>query len=312
MGGIAKALKNAIRKLVFHPFGYDLVPLKPEPAAPRLAAAQPPRLKAGSENLDLYAKWFGERAVREKRFYNLGAEASFRHPAWAKINHPSEHYGDEDLDIQWDLASNLPLPIEDGRAKVIFSRYTLEHVTNPAAEHFLAEACRALADDGFLRIIVPDIEIYYAAYLLKDEAFFYRAKHDLKTFPNRNFRSSINQASFEQKFLWNFASGASTLHADGAAQRITDGEFRKVFGELSFEDALDYCVSKCSMEVQRRHPENHINWFSAGKLEAMMRKAGFGEVYRSGYGQSHCAVLRDTQLLEARQPEVGLFVEAHK
>lgn len=312
MAGIAKALKDAIRQLVFHPFGYDLVPLKSEPAAPRPAAAQPPRLKAGSANLDLYAKWFGERAVREKRFYNLGAEASFRHPAWTKINHPSEHYGDEDMDIQWDLASNLPLPIEDGRAKVIFSRYTLEHVTNPAAKYFLAEAYRALADDGFLRIIVPDIEIYYAAYLLKDEAFFYRAKHDLKTFPNEDFRSNMNQASFEQKFLWNFASSASTLHADGAVERIPDQEFQRVFAELSFEDALDYCVSKCSMEVQRRHPENHINWFSAGKLEAMMREAGFGSVYRSGYGQSHCAVLRDTQLLEARQPEVGLFVEAHK
>ena len=312
MAGIAKTIKDAIRKFVFHPFGYDLVPLKPELTASSPAPAPPPMLKTGSENLELYVKWFGERAVRERRFYNLGAEASFRHPAWTKINHPSEHYGDEDLDIQWDLASDLPLPIEDGQANVIFSRYTLEHVTNPAVAHFLAEACRALDDDGFLRLIVPDIEIYYAAYLLKDEAFFYRAKHDLKTFPNKDFRSNINLASFEQKFLWNFASSASTLHADGAAQRITDEEFRKAFSELSFEDALDYCLSKCSMEVQRRHPENHINWFSDAKLEAMMRKTGFGSVYRSGYGQSHCAVLRDTQLLEARQPEVGLFVEAQK
>ena len=311
MAGITKAIKTALRKIVFNPFGYDLVPLKPAKIATRPAEAAP-ILKKGSVNLDLYVKWFGEQAVRERRFYNVGAEVSFQHPAWTKINHPSEHYGDEDADIQWDLTSDLPMPIEDSRAKVILSRYTLEHVSNPAVEHFLTEAYRALADDGFLRLIVPDIDIYNAAYLLKDEAFFYRPKHDLKTFPNEDFKSNMNLASFEQKLLWNFASSASTLHADGAAERISDQEFQRIFAALSFEDALDHCLSKCSVEVQRRHPENHINWFSAGKLGAMMRKAGFRTVYRSGFGQSQCAVLRDVQLLEAREPGVGLFMEARK
>ncbi|HKY79783.1 MAG TPA: class I SAM-dependent methyltransferase [Anaerolineales bacterium] len=250
--------------------------------------------------------------MRQRRFYNVGAEAQFHHAAWTKVNHPSTHYGSEQIDIQWDLMSDQPLPIEDGQAKVVFSRYTLEHATNEAVEHFLSEAYRTLANDGFLRVIVPDIEIYYAAYQLKDEAFFYRPKHDLKTFPNDDFLSNINAASFEQKFLWNFASSASVLHADGAAERISDQEFRRIFAELSFEDALDHCTAKCSLEVQRRHPENHINWFTAGKLQALIRKAGFTRVYRSGYGQSLCPVLRDSQLLEARDPEVGLFIEAQK
>ena len=311
MPGIGKAVKKAIRQLLFHPFGYDLVPLEATHETSMMGAA-PPTIQQGSENLELYVKWFGEEAVHQRRFYNIGAEAAFMHPAWTKINHPSAHYGDEKLDIAWDLGSDHPLPIEAGQAKVIFSRYTLEHATTAAVEHFLSEAYRVLSEDGFLRLIVPDIEIYYAAYLLKDEGFFYRPKHDQKVFPNEDFRSNLNLASFEQKFLWNFASSSSELHADGAAEQISDQEFQRIFTALSLEDALDHCLSKCSVEVQRRHPENHINWFSAGKLEAMMRKAGFGTVYRSGYGQSQCAVLRDVQLLENREPGVGLFMEGKK
>lgn len=72
---------------------------------------------------------------------------------------------------------------------------------------------------------------------------------------------------------------------------------------MNYEDALDYCISKCSLEVQLIHPENHINWFSANKLETMIEKAGFGTVYRFGYWQSRCVALRDTELLEARDPQ---------
>lgn len=310
MPGISiKAIKGAVRRFLFHPFGYDLVPLKPAQTGPKPVATLP---ALSSENLEPYVNGFGEEAVREKRFYNIGAEAKFQHPAWSKINHPSEHYGSAHIDLQWDLMSGLPMPVGDGKAKVIFSRYTLEHVTNEAVEHFLSEAYRALAGDGFLRLIVPDIDLYYAAYQLKDTSFFYRPGHDLKTFPNEEFLRNINLASFEQKVLWNFASSASTLHADGAPERITDEEFRKAFADLSFVQALDYCISKCSIEVQRRHPENHINWFSTSKLEAMINKAGFTTVYRSGFGQSRSPVLRDTRLLEARKPEVGLFMEAQK
>lgn len=311
MPRIAKVIKAAIRKVFFHPFGYDLVPLKPEQTVKKPVPALG-ILEAGSQDVKAYVELFGEEAVSGRRFYNVGAEATFQHPAWTRINYPSQHYGSAQIDLPWDLMSELPMPVENGMAKVIFTRYTLEHVNNEAVEHFLSETHRALAEDGFLRLIVPDIDLYYAAYQLKDASFFYRAKHDLNIFPNEEFLANINQASFEQKFLWNFASSASTLHADGAPERISDDEFRRVFAELNFEQALDYCLSKCSMEVQRRHPENHINWLAAGKLESMTRKVGFSTVYRSGYGQSHCAVLRDTQLLEARGPRFGLFMEARK
>jgi ubiquinone/menaquinone biosynthesis C-methylase UbiE len=310
---IVKGLKTAIRKWIFQPLGYDLVPLQRKqrrPQSTRLRSA--PSIANEDFHLDQYVELFGEAAVREKRFYNLGAGPGFAHPAWTVINHPSAHYGSDYMHIKWDLLSDDPLPIEDDRAKVIFSRYTLEHVTDKAVNHFFCEAYRALGNDGYIRIVVPDIDIYYRAYLARMPYLFYRPNQDKEEFPNGKFFSNPNKASFEQRFLWTFASNASELHPDGAPEQISDKEFQKVFGELSYEEALNYCTAKCSLEIQKRYPENHINWFTAEKLENMLRDAGFANVNRSGFGRSLCPILRDVQLLEARRPEIGLYVEAKK
>jgi predicted SAM-dependent methyltransferase len=308
---IFKSFKNFVRRIFIHPLGYDLVPLK---AKSQSKPFVPVKRKATESLVALedYIDLFGEKAVGERRFYNVGGGTDFNHPAWTVINHPSEHYGKDYMDLQWDLMSGKQMPIESGVASVIFSRYTLEHVTDEAVNFFLEDAYRVLAPGGYLRLIVPDIEIYYRAYLTRDAGFFYRSKQDNETFPNQKYLSNPNQASFEQQFLWNFASSASTLHPDPAAQPMSDQEVKEAFAAMGYQQALDFCVSKTSIDIQRRYPENHINWFDAAKLEAMIRKAGFRHVYRSGYGQSACAVLRDVRLLEARQPEVGLFFEATK
>jgi predicted SAM-dependent methyltransferase len=294
--GIVKKAKNLIRKVFFG------------------GSAQPkPIQRLPSESdvpLQNYVDLFGEESVRERRFYNVGGGTQFVHPAWTVINHPSEHYGKDYMDLQWDLMSDKPMPIESGNANVIFSRYTLEHVTDAAVAHFLADAHRALAPGGYLRIIVPDIEIYYRAYLAKDPALFHRPGQVGESFPNKKFLADPNQASFQQRLLWTFASNASTLHPDGAPERVTDRELQEKLKQLDLEAVLDYCTAKVSIEVQRRYPENHINWFSAAKLERMMRAARFQSVYQSAQGQSKCPILRDVKLLEARRPEIALYMEA--
>lgn len=310
---IGKSIKGLLRKYLFNPLGYDVVPLKkPAQLKNRAKTQTSPPEKNVQNRTSRYIELFGEEAVRERRFYNLGAEASFKHPAWTVINLPSEHYGENYMDISWDLMSREPLPIEDEKARVIFSRYTLEHVDDDSVAHFLVEANRALISGGILRLIVPDIDILYLAYLAKVPDIFNRPKQDLEMFPNEKFSQNPNRASFEQRFLWRFASNASELHPDGASVRISDQDFRKAFTELSFEEAMNYCTSRCSLEVQKKYRENHINWFNADKLLGMLKAAGFKNSYRSGFGQSRCPVLRQVKLLESRQPEIGLFVEAVK
>jgi hypothetical protein len=166
-----------------------------------------------------------------------------------------------------------------------------------------------LEPGGYLRLIVPDIEKYYRAYLAKDPTLFHRPGPVNESFPNKKFQANPNEASFEQRLLWTFASNASTLHPDGASERVSDEEFREKL-EQDLESALNYATSKVSIDVQRRYPENHINWISAAKLKRMIVAAGFQTVYQSALGESKLEILRDVKLLEARRPEIALYMEA--
>jgi predicted SAM-dependent methyltransferase len=272
---IVKGLKTAIRKWIFQPLGYDLVPLqRKQERSKDPVVKNAPLVDSDDYHLDQYVELFGEIAVREKRFYNLGAEPGFSHPAWTVINHPSAHYGIDYMHIKWDLLSDDPLPIRNDQAKVIFSRYTLEHVTDKAVDHFFREAYRALGDGGYLRIIVPDIDIFYQAYLARMPGLFYRPNQNREEFPNQKFLSNPNITSFEQRFLWTFASNASELHPDGAPERISDKEFDKVFSELKYEEALNYCTAKCTLEIQKRLPRKPHKLVHGGQTDENAPRCG--------------------------------------
>jgi predicted SAM-dependent methyltransferase len=260
----------------------------------------------------LYEELFDAKSIKRRRFYNVGAGMNFLHPAWTNVGQPSKAYGHRHVDLEWDLQSLDPMPLPSNSAEIIYSRYTLEHVVDEAVQNFLNEAFRALRSGGFLRVIVPDIEILYAAYKAKDPVPFHKPKRDRKNYPNRKFKSNPNTASFEQRFLWQFASGASELHQFEGPERISDVEFRRVFKELPLDQALDYCTARCAPEFQRTYPQFHINWFHANKLDGMMRAAGFTEPYRSAVGESRSPVLRDLNFFDDRRPEIGLFMEAVK
>jgi predicted SAM-dependent methyltransferase len=310
---IFKSIKSLLRKTLFLPFGYDIVPVRKTAPARRPAPRKPQPEDVSFElQLERYAKLFGEEVVQARRFYNLGGTNKEHHPAWTMINHPSEHYGLDSMDIAWDLLAATPLPIDSDSACIIYSRYTLEHVPDRAVEHFLSEAFRALKAGGFLRLVVPDIDLFYWAYRNGDTSLFERGHKADDEFPDGKFLSNPEKAPLEQRFLWTFASNATTLHADGAPERLSDAELRKAFAELSYAEALNYCTAKCSLDVQRRYPEDHINWFNADKLIEMVRNAGFKSVFRSGCGQSRCPVLRDTRVFDARASEIGLYIEAIK
>ncbi|MDA1330714.1 MAG: hypothetical protein O3B43_06590 [Chloroflexi bacterium] len=261
---------------------------------------------------ELYYEQFETQVVNERRFYNVGAGVNFRHPAWQNVGLPSEAYGSEHVDMVWDLQECTPMPVDVDTAQIMYSRYTLEHVTDVAVQNFLNESYRVLRKGGVLRVIVPDIEVYYAAYEAREPELFQKPKRDTKTYPNKKFKENPNTASFEQRFLWTFASSTSTIHQMDVPHRIDDEELRKVLAELPLQEALDYCTARASIEFQRKFPQFHTNWFSDEKLARMMQAAGFTKPYRSSVGASKSPVLWDLRLFDGRRPEIGLFMEAIK
>ena len=122
----------------------------------------------------------------------------------------------------------------------------------------------------------------------------------------------MNKASIQQIFLYHFASGVSELHIDKTVPKISDGKLDELFSTLSFEDALNFCTSNCSLGVQKKYPGNHINWWNEKKAVKMLRKAGFKTIYRSGWGQSGFPVLRNTSLFDNTHPKISLYIEARK
>jgi len=307
-----KAIKTIIRKSL-QLFGFDIVPYRPEAAA--VLPPQRRKVAAGEFDLEMYLQLFGEQAVREKAFYNIGA-AGFYHPAWRNVDKLSDWYDgiqDREEVLDWDIMALAPLPVVGNSAEIVYSSYTLEHVPDEGGLHVLREAYRILKPGGVLRVIVPDIEIYYRALRAADRLFFAKPRRTLpEEYERVSYNQDPNQASLQQNFLWQFASSASIMHMDGAPERISDDEFERIFAELPFAKALDYCRSRTSWEVQQRHPGNHINWFSADKLLQMFSQAGFESPYRSGYEQSISPVLRNTRFFDQRSPKEGLFIEALK
>lgn len=81
---------------------------------------------------------------------------------------------------------------------------------------------------------------------------------------------------------------------------------------MDYEEALNYCCSKCSIEIQKKYPGNHINWWNKKKIFFILEKAGFKKICLSGYGQSFCPILRDISFFDNTHPKISLYVEAIK
>jgi len=259
--------------------------------------------KVDVKDIGLYYKLYEKTDVENKRFYNIGA-GSFRHPAWTNIDYYSEHYKKNPIDINYNLLEKKPLPLPDESANIVYSSHTIEHIANDAAQNMLNEAYRILKKNGFLRITAPDIDLHYQSIKLND---FYFWKWHLK-----NIGKKIEKVSLKQLFLSSFASQTSVFHPAQNTYKINDKEFDEIFVKHPYEKALDYCISKCSIDIQQQYPHDHINWWNKEKLSTMLHHAGFKTIYNSGYDQSLCPVLRNTVYFDNTHPTLSLYVEAQK
>lgn len=271
-----------------------------------------------SDDVDHYIRLYGTKSVQQKRFYNVGA-GNFFHPCWTNIDNGS------DLPvsgirkaalINYDLFSLLPMPLPSDVAKLIYTSHTIEHITDIEVQHLFNEAFRTLETNGIFRIVTPDIDNEYRAWRNNDRDYWNWINDDYNNNPEsykkRNLNIPLREASNSQLFLCGFASTASIIHTEGSSEKITDDELEKIFREMPYTDALNYCLSRCSVEVQKKFPFDHINWFNKEKLFRMLRKAGFEKIHVSAYGQSLAPVMRNLRYFDSTLPNISIYVEAVK
>ena len=277
------------------------------------------KLKSEDLNLNLYKKYFSNESINEKRFYNVGA-GSFSHPHWTNVDYFSDWYEKNEEYTQQGLQYNLlaiePLPIDSNSAEIIYSSHTIEHITDEAAYNLFSESFRALKKGGVIRLTCPDIDLFYRAYVAKDYDFYYW-KEWYKTpeqYERVHLEKPLATASIEQLFLQKFASCRSTLYGYDSViiERIEDNDLNDIFSRLSYEKALDECISGCPIEIQKKFPGNHINWWNHNKLVKSLENAGFSNVYVTGHNQSTSSVMRNSSLFDSTHPRISLYVEAVK
>ena len=238
--------------------------------------------------------------------YNVGA-GTFRREGWTNLDMASEHYAPQQHGfVEFDLTKCEPLPIADASATIIYCSHVIEHVPDDAVESLLRESYRALMPGGVLRLVTPDVDLAFAAYLNNDVEFF-RA-----FYPNQpldhpqqlclNYLPS--EATAAQLFLHAIASQLSTMDRDECG-KVTDEVLADAFAT---RDVVDVLNTICRMTKPGR-PENHRNWFGDEKLASGMRSAGFAHVYRSGWMQSRHPEMRDYKAFDPH-PTISLFMEA--
>ncbi len=239
----------------------------------------------------------------QPRYINVGA-GDFYHPMWHNLDVPNEYYAGRQrgrLHIDYDLSAHLPMPMDDDSVAVAYTSHVVEHVSDADVEFMFAEVYRCLHPGGYFRVTCPDIDLEYAAFRRSDAAFW--------KWPNAY---GIYNDSVEQKFLDHFATALTVTHPDTQVEKCSDAEVRELFASLPMEQALDTLVARIPPHARQRYHGDHVNWFNRAKLSRMLRRAGFGEVYPSAYGQSHCPLLRSLPLFDSTCPELSLYVECRK
>jgi len=257
---------------------------------------------------------YEEKSLENKKFYNIGA-GSFYHQYWTNIDYSSEHYKmmQKEGFINYNLMELRPLPIEENSAEIIYSSHTIEHISDEAILNMMKESYRVLKNGGCIRLTTPDAKLEYEAYRKNDLSFwhwqilYYSRKEKWEP----HFKKSLSQASIEQLFLHHFASQLTQIDNDDSPEKkYSDSEIKNIFEKKSMEDGLDFFTKQCSFN--EKYPGNHINWWNYEKVERMLKEVGFKTIYRSGYGQSNFAPLRDVSLFDSTHPTISLYVEAVK
>jgi predicted SAM-dependent methyltransferase len=251
--------------------------------------------------------------LQEKRLYNIGS-GKFCHPYWTNIDLGTEYYSISQNHpfINYDLTKLEPLPIESSTAEIVYSSHTIEHVNDKAVRNMLAESHRILKPGGCIRLTAPDIALDYRAYKNKDLHFWYwRDNYSRPGKWEHIYKKPLSKASIEQLFLLHFACQLSTLSVDDSLEKkYNDLEIAEVFSTHSMEDAMAYFTEQCTFNP--KYPGNHMNYWTHNKLIAFLQDAGFSEIYKSGYGQSQFAPLRNTNYFDNTHPKISLYIEAVK
>jgi predicted SAM-dependent methyltransferase len=226
----------------------------------------------------------------DPKYVNIGA-LDFLHPLWHNLDNPTDwnqfsKRQDGNIHLPHDLMSGKPLPILDNTLSIAYCSHVIEHLRTEDVQFLFNEIYRVLKPGGTFRLVAPDMDQFYDAYLRRDELLFQSGVR-LYECP-----------TIEQKLLIQFASPLVLSHPAIGHRKYSDEEIRHVVRSMPREESFEFFLSQVPTHVQKQYPADHINWFTATKTKSLLTAAQFSYVWQSARGQSHLPVLRNTRFFD--------------
>lgn len=225
-------------------------------------------------------------------YLNIGAGASFLKKNWRVLEYSGSKYKHNArlIDFNINLFDNLKFPIADNFVDLIYSSHTFEHLHDNNVVHILNESYRILKQRGGIRVVMPDIDLAYNAYLSNDIDFFIK-----------NTCNAPTHTTLLEKFARYFSSVDKNEYSN----------IEKDFKELSKNVLLDKYTNDIDYRTLNRGFGDHMNWFNEEKLFRLLASSGFRNIKLSKYKQSEFDEMR-TKEFDNTYPKNSIYVEAIK
>jgi predicted SAM-dependent methyltransferase len=177
-------------------------------------------------------------------FLNLGSgPRGLTDPNWINVD------GFRDRNVHFLIDFRRPLPFPDGCFAGVFCEHVLEHFCREDGERLIRDVRRILADNGIVRLILPDAERIIKAYCEQPS--------DLVSHRNAGTLSAMEVVNmyfrqrYEHQFLYDWESLKQMLKSAGFHKIV-----RSTFGQTGLLQAIvlddpKYAWESLYVEAQR-------------------------------------------------------------
>lgn len=257
-------------------------------------------------SLTRFLRYFGQEICYKRPFYNFGS-GNWCHPLFQNIDLVDPGYPLNIPDIEYDAFEMQELEIPENTAYIFYISHVNEHLPDEKNAFIMKEIFRCLRPGGVLRIVYPDVDVAYQAYLRDDREF---ALYDW--FRGDNYVEIRDAQPTAQHLLDFFATRAQKGSPNDGNIKYTAQEYQSMLEDLGLEKSCDKITQQMLEQPQRDRPNTHMNWWNHSKMERFLKDAGFKAIIRSAYQQSTVPPLRDTSFFDFRVPHMSGYVECIK
>ena len=261
---------------------------------------------------------YGDEALKEKRFYNIGAgNQRSRYPFWSYLDLKSDTYDHSGIDLFFNLESYEPLPIDNDKAEVIFSSFVIEHVSKKATQNLAKEALRALKPGGVfhskihcfdygLRLLNAGLispKLPYEGRETRDEIEAFIAKHGKVRAFYRNNDYVIESVKDPDQFFSISPEEAFLYHnAVAAMPSIKEGDksikqtLNDVFASRSIAEGYEEIRQNYLNQAIRMPHQHNADYWGQEEFKRYLLELGYSEVYFTQPYQSVSSALWEDAL----------------